>query len=179
MRTPVLALLVAGMAGGVAPIESWADFDPTTDGSKFKTWAWHPGPDTPLPEGGVREENLRRIKHAIAEAIFARGAKLAPIEQADVLVAFHAMVGGMEDERARRIQFGYDWTGSAPAPSGRQVGEGTLVIDVIANTKPPRLVWHGVAAGAVTRGLSPEETVARIEEAVAAIAAQYPPGRGR
>jgi hypothetical protein len=177
MKALGVASLLACVAGCAAPIDSWADFDPSTDWSRFKTWAWHPGPDTPLPEGGVREENLRRVKHAIAEAIFARGAKLAPIEQADVLVAFHAMVGSLEDERARRVQFGYEWTGAAPAAGGRQVGEGTLVIDIVANTKPPRLVWHGVASGAVTRGLSAEDTVARIEEAVAAIVAQYPPGR--
>ena len=170
-------LLTLATAGCSAPILAWADHAPAASWIKIRTWAWYPEPANASSTGGILEVNYKRVRNAIAEAMFERGGRLAPFEQADVLVAFHAMVGGMEEEKARRVAFGYEWgTGPAPAP-GRQIGEGTLVIDLISNTQPPRLLWHGVASGAVTRGLSAQATVERIEEAVRAVLQLYPPGK--
>ena len=173
LRSSLVLLLAVG--GCSAPIAAWADHDASVSWPKIKTWAWYPEPGEASSTGGILEVNYKRVRNAIAENMFERGGRLAPFEQADVLVAFHAMVGGMEEEKARRVAFGY--AAGPAAASGRQVGEGTLIIDLVSNTQPPRLIWHGVASGAVTRGLSAEATVARIEEAVRAVLQLYPPGK--
>ena len=55
-----------------------------------------------------------------------------------------------------------------------QAGEGTLIIDMIdASTK--QLVWRGSATGVLDENPSPEKVTQNVNNAVAAILAQYPP----
>lgn len=173
-RWMALALLAAG---GCSPFSINADYDTTTDFSKFRTWSWFSGPRPPAPDlDGLTEQ---RIRNAIETQLPKRGlAKGA--EGTDLLVAFHVSVTQRLEVTPTTMSYGYGWghgyVGTSYGNEVRTYDEGTLLIDLL-DAKSKSLVWRGVARATVYRNASPQEREARVQAAVGAILEQFPPAK--
>lgn len=167
---PALFLLAAGCSS----ISTSADYDTTTDFSKYRTWTWFEGP---RPGGAIDGLTEKRIRTSLEAELPGRGlSKVA--EGADLLVNYHMSVTQRIDVIPTTAYYGYGWGhgyyGAAYGSEVRVYDEGTLLIDLI-EAKTKTLVWRGTARGTVYRDTTPEERELRIRDAVTQTLAQYPP----
>jgi hypothetical protein len=175
MRTlPAAAALLIGV--GCSSISTTADFDPATDFSKYKTWAWmDEGPANPK----IDQLTDGRIRTATEAELGRRGLGRADKDKADFHVKYHAAVQQKIESRPTTVSVGYGFRYGSVGMSSSNVytyNEGTLVLDFV-DPKAKDLVWRGTAAGTVDPSRTPEERTARIQEAVWKILDQYPPKR--
>lgn len=176
LRALVL-LLLAGAALACAPVSVSVDYDPGQDFSGYHTFTWLPRPQ---PEtGDYRIDNPlldQRIRAAVERSLAEHGYRKVEDRTPDFYVAYHLQIEQKLD--IRTVDRGYYsyWGYYVPWPETQvtQYDEGSLVIDV-ADTKRKELVWRGVGVGRVQRDQTPEESTRRVNEAVDAILAKFPP----
>jgi len=162
----VLGVLVAGCSG----IDVSHDYDRSYNFVALKTWAWSPK-ETEKGSGGpisrVSSLTHERIRSAVDHEMTQKKYERVEVESADFWVRHYAAVG-------QRIEadpgYDYGWYGQ----DLRVYDEGTIIVDVIS-PKDKRLIWRGTARGAVDPDTKPEEREQRIQEAVHAILADFPP----
>ncbi len=164
------------------------DYDPSVDFSSFSTFSWIDG--NPLMRiSGQRPPNPlieQRLMAAARASFTARGLRFVENpENADLVLAF--TVGSREGIRVTS----YPATWHRPSPGRRsstywrgywntstvrtrQYTEGQLAIDMlsVADARP---VWHGTVSRRITQQDRGNPGPA-LEEAVTAIAAEFPPG---
>jgi len=165
----VSVLLLVGV--GCSPISVSHDYDPQTNFSSLKTFAWVAFPQNVE----INQLTVRRIKSAVTNELLAKGLQESS-SNPDILIAMH----GTTQEKLEITDWGY----SAGAYYGgywggrnidvNQYTEGTLILDFI-DSKSKSLVWRGVAKGAVDPSLTPEQRTKRINEGAAKLVAQFPP----
>jgi hypothetical protein len=168
-----LAVLALAAAAGCSGISTTTDYDPATDFSKYRTWAWmDSGPANekidPLTDG--------RIRTAVETQLIQQGYRKVE-GNPDFAVKYHAAVQQKIESRPTTVSVGYGFRYGAVGLSSSEVytyNEGTLVLDFV-DPKAKDLIWRGTAAGSVDPSRSPEERTARIQEAVAKILGRYPP----
>ncbi|MCH6559316.1 DUF4136 domain-containing protein [candidate division KSB1 bacterium] len=166
----VSVLLLVGV--GCSPISVSHDYDPQANFSNLKTFAWVAFPQNVE----INQLTVRRIKNAVTNELLAKGLQESS-SNADILIAMH----GTTKEKLDITDWGYS-TGSYYGGGywgGRNIDvnqytEGTLILDFI-DSKSKRLVWRGVAKGAVDPSLTPEQRTKRINEGAAKLMAQFPP----
>ncbi len=148
--------------------------DPKTDFSPIKTWAWFDSISNEAVDPDLPELSRRRIKNCIQEELELRGYSWGPADKADMLIKWIAVTGGSVELNPVGFRFGDP--GAPPDPSYGPVtmAEGSLVIDVIWNKVPRKLIWRGHAEGTVNRNLPDEERQARIQKAVSKTLASFP-----
>lgn len=172
----ILTALVAVVLAGCSGLSTSSDYDPQTDFSKLKTWAWfEAGPPNPkidtLTDG--------RIRGAIEQELTRKGLRKVDSGPADFSVKYHAAVQQKIESRPTSVSVGYGWRYGYMGMSSNEIysySEGTLVVDFIDPAKK-ELLWRGTVSGAVEPQRTPEERTARVQEAVAKMMAQYPPKR--
>jgi Domain of unknown function (DUF4136) len=149
-----------------------ADFDKSTDFSKYKTFAFKKGTDAPTPFA------QERIVNAITAQLKARG--MSPSDTPDLFVFTHAQVS--TEKRMDVTTFGYGgypgwggWGGSFGTSTVHEtnVPIGTLVIDLVDAPKDS-LVWRGVGTDTLLTNPTPEKSEKRINKAVAKMFQKYP-----
>lgn len=168
-------LAVAVVAAACSGISTSADWDQAYDFSSLSSYAWL---EQPL-EPGVSEIMLRRMYVAVDEALSARGFTKADADQADFIMAYHA---GTQD-RQQYDTYGYGaggwwggyWGGGMTTTTVRTYSEGTLILDVIDRERN-ELVWRGSASKTIDEMDSPEQRVKTVQEAVAKMLKDFPPG---
>lgn len=170
------AVVLAGLAAGACSgISTTADWDETYDFSAVSTYAWM---DQGL-EGGVSEIMLRRMYRAVDDDLAAKGFSQADPATADVVFAYHT---GTQD-RQQYDTYGYGaggwwggyWGGGMTTTTVRTYTEGTLILDVVDREKN-ELIWRGSASKTIDEMDSPEQRVKTIQEAVAKLLKDFPPG---
>lgn len=160
---------------GCSGIDVTTTQDPKTDFSPFRTWAWWETVNNDAPDPDISELGRRRIKNCISSELEAKGYAWGPADKADMLVKWVAAAGGSVELAPVGFRFGVD----DPATSGEtrgpsNIAEGTLVIDVLSNTPPRRIIWRGVAEATVNRSLPDEERQKRIQKSVTKLLASFP-----
>jgi len=188
MRAPasVLVLVLAALGTGCSSVRTQYDFDPGTDFSAWRSYAWYPS--GPLPTGDPRLDSplLRgRIEAAVDRTLGARGYTLVQDGTPDFYVNHHlsteerldvrtmnsTYVGGPHRHRWRGAGWGgVGWTETVVD----QYEEGTLVIDFV-DVSVRRLVWRGSGTRRLSRDPQPDRVTQRVNEAVDEILAQFPP----
>ena len=169
-----VSLAVLGLAG-CSDISVVASRDPNTDFGLIKTWSWYEMVSDQTVDPTIPELSRRRIKNCIQSELEVRGYKWAPADQADILIKWLALTGGPVDVHPIGFRFGEDEPPPpAPGASAVTLSEGSLVIDVIWNKSPRKIIWRGSAEGTVSRGVPDEVRQARIEEAVAKTLHSFP-----
>ncbi len=169
-----VALVASACASGIS-VNS--DFDPQANFSSYRTFAWMPLPrntdyrlNNDLVDG--------RIRSAIENQLQANGYQLGPAEGADFKVGYHAALEGKMDVRTINTYYGYGWEQWSTISSQTYVDEyteGTLVVDIV-DAKSNELVWRGSGQGEVRERADPDERTRRINDAIAKILAEFPPG---
>lgn len=142
---------------GCADLRVATQATPGTDFSRFATYAQAP----PAPHEGADRDRVRR---EIARVLAAKGYRTAPLEVADLRVAFS--LGG--EERVREKVSGDP---DANYYVEENVVEGTLAIHVYASGRADP-VWVGTARSDALRAGRAEDEVAG---AVEAILRTFPP----
>lgn len=164
-------LLVASLAA-CSSVSTNHDYDMSYDFSKLRSYRWADIPSRADADPLV----VQRVGAAVESQLKAKGYVMAE-GTPDFLVATY--VG-----RRTRIQV-TDW-GYRYGPWGGWHGgggldvyeyeEGTLVVDVVDHASR-NLAWRGTAVGIVDPSATPQEKTEEINEAVAKIFEDFPPGK--
>ena len=161
----MLGLVV--LAAGCATFDVRTDYDVSADFSRYKTYNFADMPTEPTAVI-FSQLNQQRIREAISDAMNARG--YTKVNEPDLLVHVNLVT---KERQKLFTNYNYSYWG----PRNDYVmnyTEGTLIIDMIdASTK--QLVWRGSATGVLDENPSPENVTQNVNNAVAAILAQYPP----
>jgi len=173
----VLTAVVLVASACSSGISVRTDFDPAANFSSYRTFAW-----MPLPQNTDYRLNNDlvdgRIRSAIENQLQAKGYQLGPVEGADFKVGYHAALEGKMDVRTINSYYGYgweQWSTISPQTYVDEYTEGTLVVDVV-DAKSNELVWRGSGQGEVRERADPDERTRRINNAIAKILAEFPPG---
>ena len=178
-RLAVLALVCSGVACSGIKFESQAA--PDIDFTKYQTYAWHPQgnelPDDPRYNGEIIG---RRIEASTDKAMAANSLTKVAVEEADVLLVFHAAVDGRLTATQVNSHYGWDiwWGGWSYATTYQGYYEqGTVVLDVLENRpgEEDKLVFRGWATGGIEeKPREPDDMDRRMDKIMADIMADWP-----
>ena len=161
---------VAALAA-CSSITTNADYNPGTDFSKYKTWAWH-------ETGDVKDSLWRqRIQTGVAAELSRKGLKEND-SNPDLWVAAHTRLDEQTQINTYNTGWGYGWGwgyGAGMTTSTvQQIPVGTLIVDLVdANQK--QLVWRGTATKTLNPDSSPESKQENLQKALAKMFEGYPP----
>ncbi len=177
MHRRILALVLIAAAGcGGPPLTVDADYETSTDFSRYKTWSWLPG-DRPS-EKDVDAITQQRIRDAI-EAELPRHGLAKKDAGGDLNVNYQISVEHKIKQSNASVGVGYGWgpahIGVSKSPT-REYDEGTLILDLV-DAQGKTLIWRGTAKGTVHPENSPEEKKENIRKAVAYLLEGYPPSK--
>jgi hypothetical protein len=179
IRTGVLLLALAALAGCTAVYDVRYDYDPTADLARLKTYAHVPPPQGDPGKDHVRVSPLTdaRVKLALDRALPARGLTLDAAGAPDLLVGYFIAVNQRVDWAWVSGYWGWGWWGP-PQAVPYTYDEGTLVVDLVDATTR-KLVWRGSCASVLDPSADPERNQARIDAAVERILSNWPPPQKR
>jgi hypothetical protein len=181
MRSAVLSALALLAFVAAAAAGSGTDYDPKTDFSAYRTFAWKEG--TPAPSSLTED----RLHAAVQRELEEKGLK-EDADAPDLYVVTHVSV--RVEQRVDVDHFGYDlypgyryrgryYRTYHPRTTDVRVYEvpiGTLVVDLV-DAKTNKLVWQGVISDTVRAGSSPEKRTKRVNKKVEKLFRKYPPRR--
>lgn len=177
----MLFLILFGLSSCLPSIMATSDFDRGANFQTYRTFSIIEPEAAGTNANPTAYEPLldRRVRDAVAAELVKKG--LSPdAESPDLLVAYDVAVApapNSPDTGSYSAWYGYRYTYRSTAfPSIRTIDAypvGTLVIDLI-DPGTNELVWRGAAEGEIDAGLTEES---KIRRSIAAILAQYPPGR--
>lgn len=175
-----IALIVSACSG--IPVSQ--DFEQGFNFSVLKTFAWDANEDSQWGLAGSNELVDRRIIAAIENTLTARQFTQVHAAKADFLVLYNVQVeqrisssnvsGGISMGRSSRGRHGS--IGISTGSQVRTYEQGTLLIDVI-DVASDKLVWRGTSAQALPDLSDPQRLTDHVNNTVAAILKQFPPGR--
>ncbi len=176
----MLALSLAGCTG--IPVST--DYDTSRQFPLLSTYAWMV-PKQKLVEDPVVDNGLmtNRVTRAVDAELFARGFKKASGDaSADFLITYHVSAENRQSINSFHSSYGYYpcWQGCFQHSFYndtyiRHYKQGTFMIDVI-DPASSELIWRGIAGRRLTAE-TPQERDSYVNEIVAAILAEFPPGR--
>jgi hypothetical protein len=165
-----------------SPVKTAYEAAPDTDFSKYKTYAWLTddlmSAEDPITAAYISPQDDARVRTAVAAVLDERGAKKAPAESADVIVAFSVT---REKKTQERVDPGRS-TVYYPGYSGRMgyhtnavtvvnFIEGTLTIQFF-DRETRQHIWSGWGSKRLSKK---HETPEHLEQAVEQILSNYPP----
>lgn len=183
---PLIGLLL--FCAACATFSVSYDFDPEADFTVMKTYGWKPIPE----KKQVNEITLKRIKLAVAQQLQAKGFSQSS-DNPDMLIALHVGKQKKVDTQEWGYQYGDVDSFVNVAPSRRfifvqppareyseyrrgidtyEYEEGTLVLDFV-DAKKKTLIWRGTA----TSVIDPQKPGEQINEIVAKMLENFPPGK--
>lgn len=184
-------LLMWAVAAACSGIQVSQDYDPATDFSRYRTFAWAPEP-APKSGDALIDSPLmdRRIRAAIEQTLKSRGFEAAAGGRADFLITYQLVVRNQIEVTTVGPAFGWGaypyaywgypypyWGGIDYTTFINQYQEGTLIID-FTDPETEKLFWRGIGSRRVSQQSTPEKTTAKVNRAVAEILAQFPPSPG-
>ena len=174
-RIPWVRLAALLALGGCSDISVSTAQDPTTDFSVIRTWAWYDAINNDAPDPELSELARRRIKNCIQSELEAKGYSWVPADQADMIVKWVAVAGGSVELAPVGFRYGIDDPKTrGPTRGPITQSEGSLVIDVVLNKAPRKVIWRGTAEATVNRDLPDEVRQSRIQKAVEKTFASFP-----
>lgn len=188
MRKIFIACVMLFLTACSSMNTSW-DYNPDTNFSQFKTFAWTTADNdgSKYHLDGLMDE---RVRHAVDNAMQAKGLKMVAKDKADILVNYLTKVNTKVDVNTFTNYYGYNpyysyynpgWGWGAPwgtipvtETQVREYNVGTLIIDII-DAKTNKLVWRGALGDIIKDKKTPEQRVEFINKAVNEILANFPP----
>lgn len=181
----VLAVVLAAMGTACSSVSTQYDFNPSTDFSVWRTYAWYPSGSPPTGDPRLDNPLLHdRIEAAVNRTLGLRGYTQVLEGTPDFYVNYHLSTEERLDVRTmNRVYFGgphgrgAGWSGVGLAETVvDQYEVGTLVIDFI-DVSLRRLGWRGSGTRRLARDPHPNRLTQRVNEAVEEILAQFPPNQ--
>lgn len=181
LRNPTLvAVGAAFLLSACSGISTTSDFDPTVDFTKYSTYVWL---DTEGDDIDAITDS--RVRASIDGALIARGFQKGG-DGADMAVGYQGTSAERRSYNTVNTGWGggYGWGGYGWGGYGGMGmsttyenvwEEGTLIVGFFdVGTK--NLVWTGTATAAIDPGRSPEDRQQLIDDAVAKMLKDFPPG---
>lgn len=174
IRTVVASLMMLLLAGCASNVVT--DYDSGAVFGNYSSWAF------PARGGdGESFESLddSRIRAAVERELNRKALDKTGADDADLLVTWQIV----EEERLERSGLGFGlgfgrgnfgW-GLSTAPPIREVQEGKLVVQLV-DSQSQRVVWRAASRRYLTEDQSPEYRRELIDDVVADMFAEYPPG---
>jgi len=178
MKKLVLLLVsLAFLTGCMERLYVSSDYDKGSDFGSYKTYGWSadiekPGNQAPMFDN---ELNRRRIKEAIDSEMKLKGMTHTEVRP-DLLIDFHISIDNSMEYYVHDYypsRYGYWTRGDLRSYT---VKTGALIIHFI-DRESKRLVWQGVGSKNLPE-TPPSDVEQRINEAVKAVLATYPPKSG-
>ena len=172
MKFKALLFLLVAAAVACSTLKTSADYDPKTDFSQYKTWAWK---DTDSIKDTLW---VQRIQSALDSELSKRGVRRDE-QNPDLWVAVHARFTEQTQVTSYDTGwgYGYGWRyggGGMTTTRVEQIPVGTLIVD-LADVKRKELVWRGTGTDTLNPQRSPEEREKALQEALAKMFENYPP----
>ena len=186
MLQPRWALLLLGaiLLIGCSQFRVRSSHDPKTDWSRMRTYAWLPADQAAPADQRVQDRYLdRRLRAAVDTELRAKGDRPAdPGEQPDFLLNYRlSTTPGSSMVVDPDMRFGgtawMAWP-DASAVYSQSYDVGTLYIAVI-DPRSKRMVWVGAAETRLVPTMSLDRKAKRVDAAVHAILARFPPDGSR
>jgi hypothetical protein len=164
-------LLLAGCASNVV-----TDYDSAAVFGNYSSWAF---PERGGDSASFESLDDSRIRAAVERELNRKGLDKAGADAADLLVTWQIV----EEERLERSGLGFGlgigrgnfgW-GLSTAPPIREVQEGKLVVELV-DAQSERVVWRAASRRYLNEDQSPEYRRELIDEVVADMFTEYPPG---
>jgi len=169
--------LCAGLAGCASSPSIHTDHDTTVDFAGWHTWAWAPaGSGTAVGAVSVSLHDTR-IRRSVEAALGEAGYRRVEAADADFLVTYSVQLTEKQDVTVWDDPVGrYHWRGGwhPTEVSVRHYTLGSLALDVVQRSSG-NVVWRGWAEATVQKDVEPAERERRIDAAVRAILARFPP----
>ncbi len=184
----VLVLVLAALGTACSSVRTQYDFDPSTDFSAWRTYAWYPSGSPPTGDPRLDNPLLHgRIEAAVNRTLGVRGYTQVQGGTPDFYVNYHLSTEERLDVRTMNRTYAggpyrHRWRGAGWGGVGwtetvvDQYEVGTLVIDFI-DASARRLVWRGSGTRRLSRNPQPDKLTQRVNEAVDEILAQFPPNQ--
>src|SRR5262249_41072120 len=177
VKAALLVLSVAAL-GGCSTLTTSADYDKTTDFSKFKTYSWK---DTDKAQNAILE---KRNKDAVDGALGSKGLKRVD-DGGDPVVVSHVRLSKETQINTYNTGwgYGYGWGGygggmGMQTSKVEEIPVGTLIVDLV-DTGKKELAWRGTASDTLNPSASPEDKEKNLNAAVAKMFEAYPPGAAK
>ncbi|HKA37005.1 MAG TPA: DUF4136 domain-containing protein [Thermoanaerobaculia bacterium] len=172
MKRAILAFLsVAAAAIACSTLTTSADYDPSTDFSRYKTW------DLKQDKSIDNALLARRIETAVTAELAKKG-MTRNTSNPDFWVAVHGRMSKQTQINTYDTGwgYGYGWRygGGMSTSTVTEVPVGTLIVDIVDAGKKD-LVWRGTASDTLNPEASPEKKEANLQEAMAKLLANFPP----
>ncbi len=176
-----MALCAAITAAGCAtPLAVDRDYDTTYDFSRLRTYDWLPSP----PGNQMEEMTEKRVEGSVNSQLQGKGYSRSA-EAPDFLVSVEGIkktVTGGSVGVGASVSVPVGGRGSVSLGGGRskprEKQEGTLNLNMV-DAKTNKVIWQGTATAAIQPKASPEEQQQRINQVIAELLKQFPPGKGK
>jgi hypothetical protein len=172
MRRMIVLLACSLMVIGLlscAGVSTSNDYDPGFDFASLKTFGFLPVPSN----AGLDQLSADKVGAALKNDLTAKGYTVA--ENPDFGIAMHFG----KQQKTDVTSWGYGWGGWGMWGGGgvdvNQYDEGTLIIDFVG-MKDKKMIWRGVAKGALAYNPDAADKTEMINNAVAKMLAGFPPG---
>lgn len=166
------ALLLAACSG----ISTSSDYDPSVDFTSFATYDW-------IDTEGDDIDNISnsRIRNAVDDALAARGLR-KDVTNPDLAVGYQVTTAERRSYNTVNTGWGggYYWGGwgmgmGTSTTYENTWEEGSLIVGLF-DVSSKNLVWTGTATAALDPSRSPEERQKLVDDAVAKMMKDFPPG---
>jgi hypothetical protein len=177
MKRVILVILALAAAAGCSTLKTSADYAPSTDFSRYKTWNYRDDPS-------LKNEILaKRIESAVDSELTKKG-MTRDTQNPDLWVVAHARLSKQTQIHTYDTGWGYGygsyrWGGYGGGMSTSTVSEvpvGTLIVDLVDASKK-ELVWRGTASDTLNPENSPEKKEANLQAAIAKMFEAFPPAK--
>jgi len=181
---PALASLALALLTACASYTVKYDYDPRATYNAYKTYDWYAASARAKGKAQGQESPImdRRVRAAVDRELAAKGFKLKPEGEPDVLVTYYPVYQDRAMVTSIGPAFGhYGWGwghyGYFAGPRFQEVRhykEGSIVLEVVDN-KTNSLVWQAVADGALTDITDPQDADEQVAQAVRKMLERFPP----
>ncbi|QSX32843.1 DUF4136 domain-containing protein [Shewanella avicenniae] len=178
MKYLMLAAVALIMAGCAAVRPGW-DYDPSTNFSQYKTYAWV---EPQVSQGEYEKDGLlaQRVRAAVDEQLLAKGFVKVEAKDAQLMVNYFTKVNKEARVDTLNANFGYGpfgyrgWWGGPSISQVREYDVGDLLLDLV-DAKSHQLIWRSTAKNIVRDYKTPQERIDKVNDAAKAMLENFPP----
>ena len=174
----ILAIALLGLAG-CSSFRVTTDFDPQANFEPLRNYAWLENVRKPSDDPRLHNSLVdSRVRAAVDRELATKGYAKTPASSADFLVTYYLGLETKIDVHTIHSGYGYGYRGYHGRVGSEtvvdQYEEGSLLLDIL-DPRGTELLWRGTASARVRKSSTPEKREERINAAVAAIFAKFPP----
>ncbi|QUN06688.1 DUF4136 domain-containing protein [Shewanella yunxiaonensis] len=182
MKKLIFAALVL-LIGGCSSLNTGWDYNPEVNFTQYKHYAWVPATKEASAQYQLNGLLDQRVREAVDADLARKGYIKVDAKDADVLVNYLTKLDKRYKVDSINTSLGYSpfwgphWYFGGSLQNNTQVKEydvGTLIIDMV-DAKTNKLVWRGTANGVIRDYKTPQQRIAKMNEAVVGVLNNFPP----